>query len=204
MKPEIPPPQDLHDATEKAANALTDQSAEQMVWLGAEQVGERWRLPVLNDTLEVDIAAGEVTTSSGEAVRPAWRLLALHYLGVRGRPQGGQPKIVFADLAGGRPYAGVYQQRVNKRLCGTAGRDLPTLTAGAEAIGTSKAEGGDAAFDIRAFPRILTRLIWYAADDEFSASATLLLPVDIEEFFCVEDVVVLSESIVSRLSGHAF
>lgn len=205
MKPQVPPPQhDFHDATEKAVKALAGQSPEQMTWLGAERAGGAWRLAVLNDHLNIDIVAGQVATSAGEAVRPAWRLLVMHYLGVQGRPQGGQPQIIFADLPAARAYAGVYQQRVNSRLCATAGRELATLRDCAAAIGAQPAEGGDAAFDIKVFPRIMTRLIWYAADDEFPPSATLLLPVDIEEFFCVEDVVVLSESIVSRLSGHAF
>ena len=54
------------------------------------------------------------------------------------------------------------------------------------------------------FPRVIHRLIWHAADDEFPPSATILLPSNIEEFFCSEDIVVLSESLVARLAGKPF
>jgi hypothetical protein len=46
--------------------------------------------------------------------------------------------------------------------------------------------------------------VWHAPDDEFPASATLLLPPNIEDYFCSEDIVVLSESLVARLSGRGF
>jgi hypothetical protein len=48
------------------------------------------------------------------------------------------------------------------------------------------------------------RLIWHAADEEFAASATLLVPANIESYFCSEDVVVLSERLISRLCGRPF
>lgn len=63
---------------------------------------------------------------------------------------------------------------------------------------------GDLAFDFDVFPRVSTRLLWYAADEEFPPSATLLLPDNIESYFCSEDVVVLSERLVSRLGGRPF
>lgn len=205
MKPQLPPPQhNLQDATDKAVAALAGQSAEQMVRLGAERTGDTWRLRVLNDLLDVDITGGQALTSAGKPVRPAWRLLVLHYLVADVKPDDGAPEITFADLPAARAYASVYQQRVNSRLCATAGRDLATLRDRADAIGARPAAGGDAAFDIKVFPRITTRLIWYAADDEFPPSATLLLTANIERFFCVEDIVVMSELIVSRLSGQPF
>ena len=46
------------------------------------------------------------------------------------------------------------------------------------------------------------RVIWYAADEEFAPSATLLLPANIESYFGIEDVVVLSERVVAWLAGR--
>ena len=66
------------------------------------------------------------------------------------------------------------------------------------------AAGGDAAFDFDMFPRVCVRLIWHAADEEFPPSATLLLPANIDAFFCIEDIVVLSERLVARLGGRGF
>jgi hypothetical protein len=63
---------------------------------------------------------------------------------------------------------------------------------------------GDAAFDFQVFPRFSMRLIWHAPDEEFPPTATLLLPPNVESYFVAEDIVVLSEGLVSRLSGRPF
>ena len=108
------------------------------------------------------------------------------------------------DLATARSYAGVYDGRVIARLCHTAGRDAETLGAAAARLGGQPVEAGDAAFDFRIFPRLTLRLIWHAPDEEFPPLATLLLPGNVESYFCSEDVVVLSESLVARLGGRPF
>ena len=90
------------------------------------------------------------------------------------------------------------------RLCATAGRDAATLSAAAESLGGRRAEDGDLAFDFAPFPRVSMRLIWHAPDEEFPPSATLLMPENIESYFCSEDIVVLSEQLVSRLCGRSF
>ena len=200
-----PPPQEnLSEAFLRALAAVRDQPPEQIQWLGARQEGETWCLPVLGDVFEIDLASGGIHTSDGEEVRLAWRILTLHYLGVKSTPPADPPEITFPDLPGGRVYAKVYHARVNLRLCATAGRDLTGLSAAAGALGAQPAEGGDAAFDLTVFPRLAVRLIWYAPDEEFEPSATLLLPRNIESFLSVEDIVVFSEGLVSRLSGGKF
>ena len=201
----LPPRQDnLDEAVLRAISALREQPTEQMQWLGAAQVSGTWRLTVLNDVFEIDLASACVRNSDGRQVRPAWRILALHYLGIKSRPPSAPPEITFPDLPAARAYASVYNARVNRRLCATGGRDLATLSAAADALGARTAEGGDAAFDLTVFPRLTMRLIWYGPDEEFGPSATLLLPRNIEAFLPVEDIVVLSESLVSRLSGEEF
>ncbi len=203
-RPRVPPQENLKVATERGFEALARQEHDQFLWLGAEPTGDGWRLPVLDDALVVDLLARRVTTSAGVDVRPPWRILVLHYLAVDSRPEPSPPETTFADLATARSYAGVYHGRVIARLCATAGRDAERLSAAAESLGGQPAEGGDAAFDFDIFPRISLRLIWHAADEEFPPSATLLLPANIEAYFCSEDIVVLSESLVARLGGRPF
>ena len=113
-------------------------------------------------------------------------------------------EVTFADLPSARTYAGVYHQRAIARLCATAGKDAERFTASALAVGGRAATGGDAAFEFDVFPRLSVRAIWYAADAEFPPSATLLLPRNIEAYLCTEDIVVLSERLVSRLGGRGF
>jgi hypothetical protein len=202
--PAPPPQENLSRAAQLAFEALKGQTDEQLLWLGAERASDVWRLPVLNETFEVDLSARRLTTPTGEEVGPHWTILALHYLAVTSRPERLIPEVTFADLETARSYAGVYHGRVIARLCATVGRDTETLTAAARALGGCPIEGGDAAFDFRVFPRLSLRLIWHAPDEEFPPSATLLLPPNIEDYLCAEDIVVLSERLVSRLSGRPF
>jgi hypothetical protein len=204
-RPRVPSPQEnLKVATDRGFDALVGQSREQFLWLGAEPAADGWRLPVLDDVLEVDLATRRVTTSDGVEVGPRWRILVLHYLAIDARPEPSPPEVTFADLATARSYASVYHGRVIARLCATAGRDAVRLSAAAESLGGRPAPGGDAAFDFAILPRLTLRLVWHAADDEFPPSATLLLPANIESYFCSEDIVVLSESLVARLGGRPF
>lgn len=204
-RPGTPSPQDYYRrATELGFQAVAGQSHEQLLWLGAAGPGDCWRLPVLGDTFQVDLAARRVTASDGHEVGPSWRILALHHLAIGGRPERQGPEITFADLPTSRSYTGVYQGRVIGRLCATAGRDAQRLRTAAATIGGREATGGEAAFDFDVFPRLALRLIWHAPDEEFPPSATLLLPGNIESYFCAEDIVVLSESLVARLGGRPF
>jgi hypothetical protein len=201
----LPPQKNLERATELAFEALRGQPDEQLRWLGAEPVGGVWNLPVLNDRFVVDQASQRVTVQrNGGEASPQWRILALHYLATASRPDRRPPEVTFADLPTARSYAGIYRQRTTARLCATIGRELEGLQAAAAALGARVACGGDAAFDFDVFPRLSLRLIWHAPDEEFPASATLLMPDNIESFFCSEDVVVLSERLVSRLCGRPF
>ena len=201
----VPPPQSNYaDAVQHAINRLKLQSNSQLQRLGANPKGEVWELPVLNEKFEIDTKLGRVSTPGGGDVSLWWRILALHYLGVQGDGGKMPPSLGFADISAGRSYSGVYKARVISRLCGTAGRNAETLQAAAEKIGGAKIKEGDLGYDFTIFPKICLRLLWYAPDEEFPPSATVLLPENILSFFTVEDTVVLSESLIAVLSGKSF
>ncbi|MGA2795992.1 MAG: DUF3786 domain-containing protein [Thermoguttaceae bacterium] len=200
----MPESQDnLRRAAELAFNAVCNQQTEQLLWLGAQPQDAVWRIPVLNDLLAIDLSARRITTSAGCEVGPVWRILILHYLAIDSRPEKLEPEVTFADLPTARTYARVYHQRVIARLCATTGRDEKSLRAAADALGGRIVPGGTA-FDFDIFPRLCVRVIWHTADEEFPPTATLLLPANIESYFCIEDIVVLSECLVSRLGGRSF
>ncbi len=187
-----------------ALAAAAAQPTEQLAWLGARHQQGVWTLPVLEEHLRVDLTDGSVRTSDGRAAGPWWQILTLHYLSARGRPPEGPPKLNFADLPGGRAYAPVYQQRVIGRLCATAGRDKEALSRAGRSLGGVPVPGGDLGLDFQVYPRVRLRLLWYAGDEELTPSAVVLLPENVEAFLAVEDIVVLSERMVSRLSGGRF
>jgi hypothetical protein len=200
----LSPQKNLDRASELGFEALATQSHEQMVWLGAAPSGTDWRLPVLEDSLSVNLASRRVVTCAGRGVGPHWRILVLHYLAVRSQPAPEPPAVTFADLPTARSYAEVYRQRTTARLCATVGRGLEGLRARAVALGGRSVPGGDAAFEFDVFPRVTLQLVWHAPDDEFPPSATILLPANLECYFVAEDIVVLSERLVARLCGRPF
>ena len=200
-----PPRQDNLDvATKLAMESLAKQTNEQLLWLGAQDIGNAWHVPVLNKTLEVNTATGTVAFTDGQDVGPHWRILVLHYLAIRTQPEQQEPETTFAHLPAAQAYSQVYRGRVLGRLCATAGRDARTLADAANSLAGRPvdAQTGDLAFDFDLFPRLTIRLIWHAPDEEFGPAATLLLPANIEAYFCIEDIVVLSERLVSRLEGR--
>ncbi len=201
----IPPPQGHYRiAAAKAVETLKDQSPEQLEWLGAKADEDLWTLKILGQTLAADLRTGSVRTSQGEEVRETWQILVLHYLSIASKPLFGEPTLTFAEIPGAITYDKVYQGRVIGRFCYTAGRDLATLTEAATALDATDSEGGDKAFEFRIFPRLNIKLIWYAADDEFPSSATILLPENIFPALSIEDIVVLSEQLVANLGGKGF
>jgi len=201
----VPPRQkNLDRATELGFEALAGQHDAQLTWLGVERSGDVLRVPVLNDTLDVNLSTRQVATTDGVEIGPHWRILVLHYLAIGGRPDRLAPEITFADLQTARSYNKVYEGRTVGRLCGTVGRTESGLRDAAAELGAHAALGGDVAFDFDVFPRLTMRLVWYAADEEFPPSATILLPSNMEDYFCAEDTVVLSERLVSRLCGRPF
>ncbi|NQU75444.1 MAG: DUF3786 domain-containing protein [Planctomycetes bacterium] len=214
----VPPRQhNLDEAAARAFVLLRTQPAEQLQWLGAVRTGDLWTLPVLGETLRVDLERNSVVDSTSRAVGPWWRVLVLHYLAERERPEPRPPTLTFANLPGGRAYASVYQQRVIDSLCRKAGRDADTLRQAAAALGVAvlrdsatgafapaTSPAGDLALEFAAFPRVTVQLVWYCGDEELPPSATLLMPTNIETFFCLEDIIVLSERLVARLAGGRF
>lgn len=202
--PKPPRQKNLDRATELGFEALANVSDEQLEWLGAERSGDLVQCRVLNETLKVDLAARRAVTATDEEIGPFWRIVILHYLAISGRPDRLLPEITFADLQTARTYTKVHDGRTVGRLCGTVGRTEDGLREAATGLGAHKALGGDMAFDFDMLPRVTLRLVWYAADEEFPPSATILLPSNIEDYFCSEDIVVLSECLVSRLCGRPF
>lgn len=203
-RPALLPQNAYRVAVARAVEALQRQSPEQIAWLGATDSANGWEIPVLGQRLSVRLPSGDVLTPQGETVRPNWQVLVLHYLGVRGRPAPELPQITFADLAGGRGYAGVYRKRTVERLCATAGRTCESICAAAASVGGRRTAADPLAFRFDVFPRLSVGLVWHAADEEFPAEATWLLPPNIDRFLPIEDIVVLCESCVSRLEGKSF
>jgi hypothetical protein len=178
---------------------------------GARNVGpERYELPVLDAVFLIDLEAGTVGLSEGggEAVeapiRIAWQILALHYLDTPPVPQRPSSWVSFAELPDAKGYDPVYRGRVLGRLGATVGRDRASFVEACRRIGGEPIDLGDEGFRFQVFPRIAVAIVWYAGDEELPSGVSFPYPADILSYLSVEDVVVLSESLVGRLQGASF
>ena len=156
---------------------------------------------VLGGTFHVDLGAGTVKDDSGQQVRVAWGILALHYLLSRPSELADGDFISFMDIPDARGYAKPYQGRVIGRFLHTAGANKEKFRAAAKRLGGREIDQADAACEFAVFPRVRVRVFWYRGDEEVSAGASFLYQKQIVGIFCVEDIVVMSELLVGALSA---
>jgi hypothetical protein len=168
---------------------------------GAAQIGaDLVRLRFLNKDYLVDRLLGQVILHPDtEPVPIAERLLILHYLVTAiGTPPRGE-WIAFKDLPDGLLYDSTFYKRTVKLLLKKFG-DLPAkLAAAASKIGGVKAQMGDAAVTVQAFPKVAVSWVLWQSDDEFPAEGSVLLDRGITDYLPTEDIVVLCQTIAIKL-----
>ena len=180
--------------------------------LGAQEMGDgRYELPVLEATFVVDLARGSVTrtcgdqpASEGAPVGLAWQILTLHYLCASHPWTNALRWVSFAHFVDARGYEPVYRQRVVARFCATAGRDRDTFLAASRQLGAEPVDWGEEGFRFYVFPQAPVVIAWYRGDEEFPPNASFVYPDNILSFLPIEDVIVLSEKLVSRLQGKGW
>ena len=155
-----------------------------------------------DDTFTVSYPQGLVRDSRGEEPHIWQRLVILHYLlHASGMPMADR-WIAFRELPGGLGYDSVFQARVNRRLTRAFGDQLGTFSEAAEALGGVPLSVGDAAFAFDLFPRLRVAVVIYEGDEEFSASANFIFDGHADRYLPTEDLVVLGETVASRLSKY--
>jgi hypothetical protein len=193
-------------AFHRSLEALRTRDAGTLIALGAVSVGDRrYELPVLEWRYRIDLVTGTVTHANDGAagdVPMVWRILVLHYLASR-RPDSVMTRWVsYAEFQDVRGYEKVFRGRVMGRLCATAGRSREAFTAAGQRLRGQPFPEGDAGFRFQVFPRLAVAIAWFSGDDELPPSVSFLLPDNALDFLPLEDLVVLSESVVSRLQGR--
>ncbi len=192
-------------AFDRGLERLRGQHAASLKALGGRVAAPgRLELPVLDVTFVFDLDAGVVTRKSGDDVGMAWRILAVHYLGACTPWPQSSRWVSFADFAEVRGYESVYGGRVLGRLCGTAGRDEATFVSACQSLGAEPADWGDVGFRFQVFPHLPVVIAWYGGDGEFPPNASFLYPDNALSLLPAEDMVVLSERLVSLLQSKGW
>jgi hypothetical protein len=163
--------------------------------------GKSLSLLHLGRTYQISIPDGEVALAdAAEAVPLRDKILVLHYfLHASGAPLTGK-MITYKELHDGLNYYPTFHKRAIEPVVNRF-KDAPgKLLEAAAPMGGVKAEYGDGAVSIPAFPRVpLTYVVW-RGDSEFVPDGNILFDSTIPEYLPIEDITILSEVIAWRLA----
>ena len=202
---ELPKQHNYELAFSKGLEKARTVSAEDLLKLGVERARDgTLKLRVLESAFVLDLNAGSVTLADGGVVHVSWTILALHYLISAIDSIDVDPSIGFAQMPDGMGYVMPYQGRVIQRFLHTAGRSEAAFREAARKLSGEAVHAGDAGYRFAVFPTFPVTVIWHAGDEELPSGATMLYTADADKRFSVEDIVVMSELLVGRLSGKGW
>ena len=127
------------------------------------------------------------------------RILILHYLTLAKGTPATNRLITFKQLPGGASYFPAFSQRAIKPLLNHFGKEPELLTDAAAKLGGYKANYGDVAITINAFPRVPITFALWRGDDEFPPRGGIMFDASISAYLSTEDITVLCETIIWRL-----
>ncbi|OIP28268.1 MAG: hypothetical protein COT13_02120 [Chloroflexi bacterium CG08_land_8_20_14_0_20_45_12] len=127
------------------------------------------------------------------------KILILHYLiSAKGTPTSNK-LISFRQLPGGASYFTAFSQRTVTPLLRRFGKEPELLIGAAEKLGGCKANYGDVAVSIKAFPKVPITTVLWRGDSEFAPRGNIMFDSTISDYLSTEDISVLCEGIVGKL-----
>jgi hypothetical protein len=157
-------------------------------------------LAYLGRDYHISFPAGEVAPAEGD--EPASikdKILLLDYFTrAKGTPPSGR-SVTYKELHDGINYYPTFAKRAIQPLVAHFGGDPPRLVATGAALGGRRAELGDAAVNIDAFPRVTVTLVLWRGDDEFPPEGSILFDGNISDYLSNDDIHTLCENIAWRL-----
>jgi hypothetical protein len=127
------------------------------------------------------------------------KILIIHYLSqAKGTPLSNKT-ISYKELPEGANYFPTFSKRAIKPVVEHFGKEPVRLVAVATKLGGYKADYGDIAVTINAFPRIPITFVLWQGDDEFPPEGNILFDSNIADYLPIEDIIVLCEAIAWKL-----
>jgi len=149
----------------------------------------------LHDVLQQNVASPQV--KDGTMYHQITELL-LKYAAVS-KPVRSGKLITFKDFSGGYAYENAFHRRVVEPFVKLFGKDPQYLIKTAELIGGKQLGYGDCSFEIESFPEIpLSIILW--TDEELPSTANVLFDESSGKTFNAEDLALLSDLTIWRLS----
>ncbi len=130
--------------------------------------------------------------SPAAPVRPADRLLVLHYLMYEGTVDLADRLVPFREFSGGTFYLEPFRARTVAPLVARFGNDIETLRQRLSRFDSVPVPLGDLGARIHAFGPLAVTLVYRAGDEEFAAAAEVLFNPAVRSVFAAEDATVLA------------
>ena len=109
--------------------------------------------------------------------------------------------VAFRDLPGGMFYHQAYQGYSGDRLAKAIDNHINVFERAAKALNGMKLAIGDAAFAFEALPRVKVAAVYYAADEDFPASANVLFDGAASHYLPTDALGGVGSALVDRLTG---
>lgn len=169
---------------------------------GAEFANGIFRIKFYDEVYLVSFPALEARLeSTGKVCGLNRTAMFLYYLKTAdGFPHVGK-WVAFRDLPGGMFYHQAYQGYSGDRLAKAIDNRIGVFERAAKSLGGVKLETGDAAFAFDALPRVKVAAVYYAADEDFPASANVLFDESASHYLPTDALAGVGSALVDRLIG---
>ena len=159
---------------------------------------------LLSDTYDIDVEKKSVMSASCNVpAKDYTTIVLLHYLARKLAGQSlAEPSgewIDFNQLEGGEAYFPAFKKRTIDRVIKKYGQSPDELLKVAGRMPAKAAKFGDVGVVIYPFEEIGILITMSKADEEFGPDANILFDHNIAKILCTEDIVVLTEIVVSQL-----
>jgi hypothetical protein len=166
---------------------------------GADRTGDGLGLDYLGTPLHVHLPGWIVHYTGGPEINPYEQVLVLHYLASSDPVPSPSEPITFTEVPSGEFYGSAFDRRAKIPLLAAFGEDPERALACAAPFGGTRADHGDLAVSVRAFPHVEIILVFWKGDDEFPPDVKLLLSSSIASFLSTEDIAHLAGLTASRI-----
>lgn len=131
------------------------------------------------------------------------QILILHYLSAAAPPPLTGNWISYREIPGASFYYSAFIKRAVDPLKNTFGQNAEGFLKAGKLLGGRRIDSGDVGYEFRLFPKVPVRLILWAGDEEFPASANIVFDENIGRILSPEDIAWLAGMVVYRLIALA-
>ncbi len=177
---------------------------------GCKYEDGKFEIHFLNRVVYLTYPEMETTFDDGTPTADYTRILLARYCmeGVAALSTG--KMYSYPEMPWGPVYERQFHGRCISRMAGTYGYNIPGFKAGMESIGAKEARGengrlasgADAAYDFEILPGLTIRVLLWAPDEEFAATAQVLFSDNFPLAFTAEDIAVIGDVFLNAMKGR--